>query len=221
MRKDPLVTDLYYHIYNRGVDKRDIFMNKADLDRFVLSAKEFNVVKPIGSIKERLIELKESGSSGVGHPTRLVSIVCYCFNPNHFHFILKQEVDGGISEFFKRLLGGYTNYFNLTYQRSGALFQGRFKSHLINDDAYFLKIRPYTHLNYLVHDIPKKKQHLVLSSEKEYDENNFVLVSETEAKGLLDFYGGNKNFKKECLNVISYIREERGLTSLLEEDPLP
>ena len=188
-------------------------MNKSDLDRFVLSVKEFNVVKPIGSIKDKL--------PGVQHLGTLVSIVCYCFNPNHFHFILKQEIDGGISEFFKRLLGGYTNYFNLMHQRSGALFQGRFKSHLIDNDAYFLKIRPYTHVNYLMHDIPKEKKHLVLSSEKEYDTNNFVLVSEIEAKELLNFYGGNKNFKKECLEVVSSIREERGLTSLLDEDPLP
>ena len=219
MREDPLVTGFYYHIYNRGVDKRDVFMSKANLDRFALSAKEFNTVKPIRSIKDLMIE--KQASSGVGHPTRLVSIVCYCFNPNHFHFILKQEVDNGISEFFKRLLGGYTNYFNLVHHRNGALFQGRFKSNLIDDDAYFLKIRPYTHLNYLVHDIPKEKEHLILSSEKEYDTNNFVLVSGTEAKGLLDFYGSNENFKKECLGVISFIREERGLTSLLEEDLLP
>jgi len=219
MRKDPLVNNQYYHIYNRGVDKRDIFMNRTDLERFVLSVKEFNVIKPIGSIKERLIELKEP--SGVQHPQRLVSIVCYCFNPNHFHFILKQEVEGGISEFFKRLLGGYTNYFNLTHKRNGALFQGRFKSNLIDDDAYFLKIRPYVHLNYLVHDIPKEKMNLVLSSEKEYDVNNFSIVTKKEAKELLDFYGSNENYKKECLNVISFLREERGLTSLLEEDLLP
>ena len=70
-------------------------------------------------------------------------------------------------------------------------------------------------------NIPKEKRHLVLSSEKEYDANNFVLVSKAEAKELLDFYGGNKNFKRECLDVISFIREERGLTSLLEDDPLP
>ena len=208
-------------------------MNKADLDRFALSVKEFNIVKPIGSIKELMIELKESSgvghptmlvkysSSGVQHPNPLVSIVCYCFNPNHFHFILKQEVDGGISEFFKRLLGGYTNYFNLIHKRSGALFQGRFKSNLINDDAYFLKIRPYVHLNYLVHDIPKEKAYLVFSSETEYDNDNFNLVSKKEAKELLDFYNGNKNFKKESLDVISMIREERGRTSLLEEDLLP
>lgn len=196
-------------------------MNEADLKRFALSVKEFNVVKPIGSIKEKLIELRLNTSSGVGHPTRLVSIGCFCFNPNHFHFIVKQEVDGGISEFLKRLLGGYTNYFNLTHKRNGALFQGRFKSKLINDDAYFLKIRPYVHLNYLVHDIPKEKMHLVLSSEKEYDTDNFVIVTGKEAKELLDFYGSNEDFKKECLDFVSIIRNERGLTSLLEDELLP
>lgn len=219
MRKDPFVSNQYYHIYNRGVDKRDIFMNKADLKRFALSVKEFNVVKPIGSIKDLMFRKQED--SDVGRPNPLVSVVCYCFNPNHFHFILKQEVDGGVSEFLKRLLGGYTKYFNLIHQRNGALFQGRFKSNLINDDAYFLKIRPYVHLNHLVHDIPKEKMHLVLSSEKEYDTGNFYIVKEKEAKELLDFYEGNTNFKKECLDVISLIREERGLTSLLEEDLLP
>jgi len=194
-------------------------MNKADLDRFVLSVKEFNTIDPIGSIKDLM-------SSDVQRPERdklqpLVSIVCYCFNPNHFHFILKQEVDGGISEFFKRLLGGYTKYFNLIHNRSGALFQGRFKSNLIDDDAYFLKIRPYVHLNYLIHEIPKNKSHLVLSSEREYDTNDFVLVSKKEAGDLLEFYENNKNFKKECLDVVALIREDRGLTSLLGEDPLP
>ena len=217
MRKDSLVTNLYYHIYNRGVDKRDIFMNKKDLERFILSVREFNTIEPIGSIKEHLIKK----DSDVGRPNPLVSIVCYGFNPNHFHFILKQEVDDGISEFFKRLLGGYTKYFNLTHKRSGALFQGRFKSNLIDKDDYFLKIRPYVHVNYMVHEIPKEKKHLILSSEREYDTNNFVLVSKKEAKEVLDFYGGNENFKKECLNVISFVRAQRGLTSLLEEELLP
>lgn len=216
MRKDPLITGLYYHIYNRGVDKRDIFMNKADLNRFALSVKEFNTKEPTGSIKDIMFGKKQY--SGVQPPNPLVSIVCYCFNPNHFHFIVKQEVDGGISEFFKRLSGGYTGYFNLVHKRNGALFQGRFKSKLIDDDAYFLKIRPYVHLNNLMHDIPKEKMNLVLSSKKEYDANNFTLVSEKEAKDLLEFYGSNESFKKECLDVISFIKEERGLTSLLEED---
>lgn len=222
MRKEPLVTGLYYHIYNRGTDKRDIFMNQADLKRFALSVKEFNVIKPIGSLKDKASKnLVNKPSSDVGRPEPLVSVVCYCFNPNHFHFIVKQEVEGGISEFFKRLLGGYTKYFNLVHKRNGALFQGRFKSKLINEEEYFLKIRPYVHLNYMLHDIPKEKADLVLSSETEYDTGKFDLVSEKEAKELLEFYGSNENFKKESLNVVSMIREERGLASLEEEDLLP
>src|SRR3989344_1655371 len=199
MRKDPLVTGFYYHIYNRGVDKRDIFMNKADLIRFALSVKEFNTVKPIGSIKDAMLNRKDSD---VQRPNPLVSIICYCFNPNHFHFIIKQEIDGGISEFFKRLLGGYTKYFNLIHKRSGALFQGRFKSNLLNDDAYFLKIRPYVNVNYLIHDIPKSKQYLIWASDKEYNSGNFDLVSKVEARNIIDFYGSKEEFKKECLNVI-------------------
>ena len=219
MRKQPLITNQYYHIYNRGVDKRDIFMNKNDLSRFVLSVKEFNTTKPIRSIRDKVNPFP--GVQHLGKVEPLVSITCYCFNPNHFHFILKQDVDGGISEFFKRLLGGYTNYFNKTHDRSGSLFQGRFKSHLINNDAYILKIRPYVNINYLIHDIPTEKSHLVLASDREYDNMEFDLVSKEEAEGILEFYGDNKNFKNECLKVVDMIRIERGNTSLTEEDPLP
>ncbi|MDQ5971384.1 MAG: REP-associated tyrosine transposase [Patescibacteria group bacterium] len=219
MRKDPLINNNYYHIYNRGVDKRDIFMTKQDLNRFVLSVKEFNTSKPTKSLKERVS--KKSGVGPLEKSSPLVSIVCYCFNPNHFHFILKQNVDGGISEFLKRLLGGYTTYFNKVYNRTGALFQGRFKSHLIKNDQYFLKIRPYVNINYLIHDIPKEKRHLVLASDREYDNLAFDLVSKNEAEGILEFYGDNKKFKNECIKVADMIRKERGNTTLDEEDPLP
>ena len=219
MRKDPLINNNYYHIYNRGVDKRDIFMTKQDLNRFVLSVKEFNTSKPTKSLKERVS--KKSGVGPLEKSSPLVSIVCYCFNPNHFHFILKQNVDGGISEFLKRLLGGYTTYFNKVYNRTGALFQGRFKSHLIKNDQYFLKIRPYVNINYLIHDIPEEKRHLVLASDREYDNLVFDLVSKKEAEGILEFYGDNKKFKNECIKVADMIRKERGNTTLDEEDPLP
>ncbi len=217
MRKDPLITDQYYHIYNRGVDKRDIFMDKGDLNRFILSIKEFNNTQPIGSIREN--ERNKSDVERLKDECKeLVSIVCYCLNPNHFHFIIKQKIEGGISEFFKRLLGGYTKYFNEIHNRSGSLFQGRFKSKLIKNDDYFLKIRPYVNTNYLIHDIPEDKSHLILSSCQEYDELKFNLVNKEEAINILEFYGGNKNFKSECLKVVSIIREERGKISLGDED---
>ncbi|MFA6585862.1 MAG: transposase [Candidatus Paceibacterota bacterium] len=203
MRKNPLVTDQYYHIFNRGVDKRDIFTTKKDIDRFVLSVKKFNTIKPIGSIRDK------SGIVCMGEQNVLVSIVCYCFNPNHFHFVLKQEIDGGISEFLKRLLGGYTKYFNEVHHRSGALFQGRFKSNLISDEQYFLKVFPYVNVNYMIHDIPPEKSCLIVSSDKEYERMNFKIVSKKEAAILLEFYGDNLNFKEECLKVASLVREQR------------
>lgn len=217
MRKDPFVNNQYYHIYNRGVDKRDIFVDADDLSRFVLSAKEFNSTEPIGSLKE-CINNKTDADKIRDKNDKLVSIACYCLNPNHFHFIVKQEVDGGISEFFKRLLGGYTMYFNNTHKRSGSLFESRFKSVLIERDDYFLKIRPYVNINYLVHDIPQEKSHLVLSSCKEYDELQFDLVSKNEAVDILEFYGSNKNFKSECLKVVNMVREDRGDRQLFFDD---
>jgi putative transposase len=223
MRKHPLITGQYYHLYNRGVDKRDIFTNKEDMLRFVLSVKEFNTIKPTGSIKE-LLEYKSDiqRTRTTEDEKPLISIVCYCFNPNHFHFIVKQEVDGGISEFSKRLLGGYTNYFNKTYDRSGALFQGRFKSHLLENSQYVLKIYPYVNVNYLIHDIPREKSHLVFASDKEYESMKFDLVSPKEAKELLGFYGDNNNtFNNECLKIVPIIRAERGKVTLLDEDELP
>ncbi|MCX6754437.1 MAG: transposase [Candidatus Nomurabacteria bacterium] len=217
MRKDPLLTSEYYHIYNRGVDKRDIFMNKDDLDRFVLSIKEFNTIVPIGSI-EASLKNKTDIQRLKNEDKTLISIVCFSINPNHFHFILKQEEDGGISEFMKRLLGGYTKYFNKIHKRNGALFQGRFKSKLIKDNDYFLKIRPYVNTNYLIHDIPNEKKHLVLSSCQEYDTLNFNIVNKKEAINLLEFYGSNKIFKSECLKVSHMVREERGKKAIDEED---
>lgn len=139
MRKVPFVEDEYYHIYNRGVDKRSIFEDRKDLERFFQSVKEFNSVEPIGSIFENSFN-KEKVSK------KLVEIVCYCLNPNHFHFILRPIVENGISEFMRRL-GGYTWYFNNRHKRNGALFQGVFKSVHISSNEYLLHVSAYVNLN--------------------------------------------------------------------------
>lgn len=220
MRKQPLVTGEYYHIYNRGVDKRDVFSNLKNLERFVLSMIEFNRVDSIMSLanlqktQKTQIEVKP-----LSEP--LVAIVAYCLNPNHFHLILKQLVDGGISNFMKKLQGGYTYYFNVCNNRSGSLFQGTFKSHLMNNENYFNKILGYVNKNYKVHNIPKNKLDLIFAGDKEYENNNFKIISKKEGKRILNVFGGTKNFKKHCDEIVSIIRQERGRRSLLEEDSLP
>ena len=155
MRKTPLVNNQIYHVFNRGVDRRNVFLGKYDLDRFLLCLSEFNNLEPIGSIYEQSFRKKgDSGASSLGRPTsKLVEVVAYCLNPNHFHLILQQKTEGGISEFMKRLLGGYTKYFNLKNERTGALFQGKFKAVHINNDNYLYHLSTYVNLNNQVHKI--------------------------------------------------------------------
>lgn len=218
MRKQPIITNEYYHIYNRGVDKRDIFCDKEDLLRFVESMMEFNQIEVIKSLAN-LRKTNQEGPKALSEA--LVSVVAYCLTPNHFHFIFKQLVDGGIAKFMQKLQSGYTSYFNVKNSRTGVLFQGTFKSHLIDEENYFNKIIGYVNKNYQVHNIPKNKINFIFASDQEYENNNFKIVSKEEGERILEIFNGVKNFKKHCDEVVSIIREERGKTSLLKEDNLP
>ena len=166
-RTELFVNDEYYHVYNRGVDKRDVFMDKLDLRRFFQSMEEFNAVEPIGSIYENTFKKDEDLPLGNG---KLVEFVAFCLNPNHYHFILRQIAGGGISEFMKRLGGGYTKYFNEKNKRSGALFQGRYKVKHIDNNDYLLHLSAYVNLNSRVHKIElgRPTSKLVKSSWDEY-----------------------------------------------------
>lgn len=223
MRKEPLVTGEYYHIYNRGVDKRDIFGDTHDLERFKESMREFNHVDRIFSLQS--IRKSDSGLVAIIDESKnrspLVAFVSFTVNPNHFHFVLKQLVDGGISEFMHRLSGGYTSYFNKKNNRTGSLFQGTFKSKHCDNDAYFRKIFAYTNENNLVHDIPESKQHLIFSSAHEYLSEKFDFVDKTEAQRILAMFPDKNHFETHCKEIIAIIRSERGKTPLDGVDEVP
>lgn len=161
-RKTPFVDGGFYHIYNRGVDKRRIFLDHADVNRFIQSMVIFNTLEPVGSIFEYTF------NNRFGHPmskSRLVDIVCYCLNPNHFHLLLKQMDNGSIGEYIRRVGSGYTKYFNHKYKRTGVLFQGASKSIYIDSNEYLLHVSTYINLNNRVHNL---KNHIFRSSWKEY-----------------------------------------------------
>ncbi len=147
MRKAPFIIGEYYHIYNRGTDKRLVFMDISDLMRFIQSMDEFNVLDPIGSILENKNKEKEFGN----RITKLVEIVSYSLNPNHYHFILSPLVENGIEKFMQKLGIGFTRYFNEKYKRSGVLFQGKYKSIHINTDKYLMYLSAYINLNNKIH----------------------------------------------------------------------
>lgn len=171
-RKINFATGEFYHIFNRGVDKRSIFSDINDVKRFFQSMEEFNTKEPIGSIYENSFLKKDQLELG-SEASKLVDFVCYCLNPNHYHFVLKQVLDNGIEKFLQRIGTGYTKYFNNRYKRTGSLFQNVFKSSHINSNEYLLHISVYVNLNNRVHKI---NSNLNLSSWNEYTnkvKNNF------------------------------------------------
>ena len=148
-------------------------IDQHDSGRFLLSLKLFNSVEPIGSLY--LLSFNPPRNKKDYKP--LVEIVSYCLNPNHYHLVLKQLTDGGISELMKRLNGGYAWYFNNKHKRSGALFQGKFKSVHIDDNDYLLHLSVYVNLNYKVHQLSGRTAKLCRSSWEEY-------VGNSKEKGL-------------------------------------
>jgi putative transposase len=202
VRKEKFVQNEYYHIYNRGIDKRDIFSDKYDLERFFKSMKEFNTIEDVislqkKSIKNKKIELikKSNESDKFDKSDNLVNFVCYCLNPNHYHFILEQVVNNGISRFMHRVGSGYTRYFNEKYQRSGSLFQGTFKAKHIQKDEYLMWLSVYVNLNFKIHKIDLNNS-LYKSSWNEYlRENNESFCKKDIV--LAKYNGDIEEFKKD------------------------
>src|SRR3989344_8568343 len=127
----------YYHIYNRGNSKQTIFHDKSDYDRFIkllfLSNGENNF--KIYKISKNIYE--------VDRGRRLVGIGAYCLMPNHFHLLITQTDKGSITRFMQKVSTGYSMYYNKKYQRSGALFEGKFKAEHADNDNYLKYLFSY------------------------------------------------------------------------------
>ena len=133
MRKAIFAANEYYHIYNRGTEKRNVFNNQREIDRFLGLLYICNRSES-ANMREQGRSLKEIGV--IATTQKLVSICAYCLMPNHFHLLLKEVSHGGISKFMQKILTGYTLFFNANHERSGALFQGKFKAEHVNNDEY-------------------------------------------------------------------------------------
>ncbi len=146
-RKTTFEIGEFYHVYNRGVEKRIIFQNTKDYRRFWALLYLANGTKEIEFRNDfsKLKSFEEIFQQDRGEP--LVAIGAYCLMPNHFHLLLTHLVEGGISKFMQKLQTGYSMYFNKKYERAGGLFQGVFKSEHINNDPYRMYIYAYIHLN--------------------------------------------------------------------------
>lgn len=135
----------YYHVYNRGVEKRVIFDSDFDYQRFLLLLLLANDDKPIEihqllrdyTISELIANKRQS----------IVKVVSFCLMPNHYHLLLKETSEKGISKFMHKLGTGYSLYYNLKNERSGSLFQGTYRAKHAKDDTYLKYLFEYIHLN--------------------------------------------------------------------------
>ena len=132
----------YYHIYNRGVEKRKIFLEKNDYTRFTKMLRLANGEKPVVF---RLVQGMPLDKVDVGE--RVTAIGAYVLMPNHFHILARETKENGLSSFMEKLTTSYSMYFNKKYERVGSLFQGRFKAEHIDSDEYLKYLLSYTHLN--------------------------------------------------------------------------
>lgn len=138
----------YYHIYNRGVEKRVVFQDGADYKTF------------LGYLRLYLTDPNLPGDSRQARPpskpvknyASKISLLSYCLMPNHFHLFIRQDGLDDISHFMRSLMSEYVRYFNTKYDRVGSLFQGPYKAVKVRSQEQWVYLSKYIHRNPL--DLP-------------------------------------------------------------------
>ncbi len=144
MRKEPFTEDVLYHIYDRGVDKRDIFLDINDRIRFVHA---LYLLNNFLTIPPRFNFFTLQPRTFLTPRDPLVEIAAACLMPNHYHLLLKQKKQGSISMLFQKFGTSYTKYFNAKHERTGRLFESTFKAKTVHNDEALHYVGEYIHLN--------------------------------------------------------------------------
>ncbi len=207
-RKISFANDEVYHTCNRGVDKRDIFLDEKDYLHCIHDFYEFNDNKPA------LTKFYETMSPKLPR-TMLVDILAFALMPNHFHLLLKQKKEGGIVAFMHKFGVGYAMYFNQKYQRAGTLFQGPFRAVHVTNNAHFIHLPFYIHANPLDLIFPEWRERNLKNPEaafeflKQYRWSSFPdyigiknFPSVTERSFLTNFIGTPKKFESATLRLL-------------------
>lgn len=142
----------YYHVYNRGVEKRTIFVDEQDYKVFLSYIKE--ILSPPDKNKQKItFSLRGQSFEGVKEPLKNysddISLIAFCLMPNHYHLLIQQNDRKALEGFMRSLMTRYSMYFNKRHNRVGYLFQGRYKAVLIENENYLVYLSKYIHRNSL------------------------------------------------------------------------
>jgi len=223
MRKIQLANNEFYHVYNRGTDKRKIFLDNTDYQRFLLSMhlmnyekdglmiawRDYKTTNPSVDLETFLSilrpDLRGALRSGLDP---LVEICCYSLLPNHYHFLLKQITEKGTEKFMHRLGIGYTMYFNKRYDRTGVLFQGKFKATHIESNAQLFYLSAYVNCNCEVHGIGRAEGYR-WSSFPEFIGKRKKGLCERGKKVILDNFKSGEDYKKFAKENAEHMRDKK------------
>lgn len=206
----------YYHCYARGTEKRKVFLGGKDYQRFVAllfvcnSTKRIHLSDQIAKSFNNIFEIERKDT--------LVEIGAYCLMSNHFHLLLKEKHEGGISLFMQKLMTGYAMYFNKKYTHTGSLFESSYKAKHANKDRYLKYLFSYIHLNPVkiidstwkesgIKNLSQAKKYLrgyEYSSYKDYLEINRPQHVILGRKNFPDYFLGKKRIQGEIFEWLNY-----------------
>ena len=220
--KPKLVNGGIYHICNKGVDGRAIYIENKDYIRFIHDLFEFNDTLPANNNGYNFSKGNSKNNNlSIAKRKRklLVEILAFCLMPNHFHLLIKQVLDNGISKFMQKLGTGYTHYFNKKHSRKGVLFQGRPHINAVDKEEYFEYVPHYIHSNPLdligvnwreaeIRDVPKALKFLSQyrwSSYMDYiGKRNFPSITHREF--ILNIFNGPDGYQLSIKEFLDYRR---------------
>jgi len=222
-RAIPLVTDEIYHVFNRGIDRRTTFLNRWEYARAKQTVSFYRFIRPPIKLSQFLrlgSEKRQTLLKKIEQSPLLVDILAYCLMPNHFHIVLRQRVDGGVSKYLSNLQNSYTRYFNTKEQRTGPLFLDQFKAVRVETDEQLHHLIRYVHLNPYTAYVVKNFGSLENYSWSSFMEYIGKEVGICDQEITLAAFHTRKKYKQFVFDQANYQRELSGISHLiLEENP--
>lgn len=214
-----LANDEIYHVFNRSIARAEIFSSKTALNKIfeIVNYYRFTQDLRLSKFRSLQLSLKEEYLNRLKEKKPLIEVYAFAFMPNHYHFLIKQLEDRGISKFISNLQNSYAKIFNLKNDRNGALFQNAFKAKRIETDEQFIHVSRYIHLNpvtaYLI-EFDKLVDYMWTSFEA------YALGREMEflnTEFLLKMFGSNERYIKFVSDRVDYQRKLALIKSLVLE----
>lgn len=216
-RSTVFVNGQIYHVFNRGIDRRTVFTNKREYERMLETIWLYRFVHPginFSTYATLPLPARVKKRASLEKKKQLISLLAYCLMPNHFHFVIRQEEDNGLSKFIANITNSYTKYFNIKRTRLGPLFQGTFKAVRVETDEQFLHLTRYVHLNPFSSFVVRMEELETYpwSSLSEYlNVNKITLCNKTVLVGLLSL----KNYKEFVYNQADYMKHSAKIEHLV------